>query len=159
MFERFTEDARRVLVTAQHESRALRHNYIGTEHFLLAMLRDVDGTAASVLHLFDISFEEVKEQVRRVVGEEDEVSTDQIPFTPRAKKVLGLSMNQAVSLGSDSIGSEHILLAIVAERECVAARILRDFDTDAAMIRREVRLLDLRRDSPKEAPREPDEPI
>jgi ATP-dependent Clp protease ATP-binding subunit ClpC len=158
MFERFTDNARQVVVAAQHEARALRHNYIGTEHLLLGLLRDEEGIAARVLHLFDITAEDVRAEIRRVIGQGDEALTGQIPFTPRAKRVLELSLREALSGGSNDIGTEHILLAIVAENEGVAARILLDFDTDAEMIRREVLLFNMRQGR-SEAPREPGEPI
>ena len=138
MFERFDERARQVVVVAQDESRALRHNYIGTEHLLLGLLRDQDGIAARVLDSLDITAEEVRAQIRRIVGEDDDVTTGQIPFTPRAKKVLEFSLREAESRGDDYIGTEHILLGIAAENEGVAARILLDFDVDGETIRREV---------------------
>ena len=138
MFERFTERARRVVVFAQHEARGLKHNYIGTEHILLGLLREEEGLAARVLESFDITVEEVRAQVARIVGLGDEVTTGQIPFTPRAKKVLELSLREAISLGHNYIGTEHILLGIVRENEGVAARILLDFDADAEKIRNEI---------------------
>ena len=138
MFERFTERARRVVVLAQHEARGLKHNYIGTEHILLGLLREEEGLAARVLESFDITVEEVRAQVARIVGLGDEVTTGQIPFTPRAKKVLELSLREAISLGHNYIGTEHILLGIVRENEGVAARILLDFDADAEKIRNEI---------------------
>jgi ATP-dependent Clp protease ATP-binding subunit ClpC len=155
MFERFTENARQVLVAAQDESRALRHNYIGTEHLLLGLLRDEEGIATRVLHLFDLTVEDVRAEIRRVVGEGDEVVTGQIPFTPRAKRVLELSLREALSRGSNDIGTEHILLAIVAENEGVAARILLDFDIEAEMLGREVLLFDMRQGRSERAPRKP----
>jgi ATP-dependent Clp protease ATP-binding subunit ClpC len=158
MFERFTDNARQVVVAAQDEARALRHNYIGTEHLLLGLLRDEEGIAARVLHLFDITAEDVRAEIRRVIGQGDEALTGQIPFTPRAKRVLELSLREALSGGSNDIGTEHILLAIVAENEGVAARILLDFNTNAEMIRREVLLFNMRQGRSERAPREPAEP-
>ena len=138
MFERFTERARQVVVLAQDEARALKHNYIGTEHILLGLLREEEGLAARVLDQLDITVEEVRAQVARIVGQGDEVTTGQIPFTPRAKKVLELALREALSLGHNYIGTEHILLGLVRENEGVAARILLDFDADAEKIRNEI---------------------
>ncbi len=144
MFERFTERARQVVVLAQDEARVLRHNYIGTEHILLGLLREEEGLAARVLWSFDITVEKVRAQVARIVGEGDEVTTGQIPFTPRGKKVLELSLREALSLGHNYIGTEHMLLGLVRENEGVAARILLDFGADAETIRNEVmRMLSL----------------
>ena len=127
MFERFTERARQVVVLAQDEARALKHNYIGTEHILLGLLREEEGLAARVLESLDITVEEVRAQVARIVGQGDEVTTGQIPFTPRAKKVLELALREALSLGHNYIGTEHILLGVVREGEGVAASILAGF--------------------------------
>jgi ATP-dependent Clp protease ATP-binding subunit ClpC len=138
MFERFTERARQVVVLAQDEARTLKHNYIGTEHILLGLLREEEGLAARVLDTLDITVEEVRAQVARIVGQGDEVTTGQIPFTPRAKKVLELALREALSLGHNYIGTEHILLGLVRENEGVAARILLDFDADAEKIRNEI---------------------
>jgi ATP-dependent Clp protease ATP-binding subunit ClpC len=138
VFERFTERARQVVVLAQDEARALKHNYIGTEHILLGLLREEEGLAARVLESLDITVEEVRAQVARIVGQGDEVTTGQIPFTPRAKKVLELALREALSLGHNYIGTEHILLGLVRENEGVAARILLDFDADADKIRNEI---------------------
>src|SRR5438552_3445060 len=138
VFERFTERARQVVVLAQDEARALKHNYIGTEHILLGLLREEEGLAARVLESLDITVEEVRAQVARIVGQGDEVTTGQIPFTPRAKKVLELALREALSLGHNYIGTEHILLGLVRENEGVAARILLDFDADSEKIRNEV---------------------
>src|SRR6201982_3541914 len=138
MFERFTERARQVVVLAQEEARTLKHNYIGTEHILLGLLREEEGLAARVLESLDITVEEVRAQVARIVGQGDEVTTGQIPFTPRAKKVLELALREALSLGHNYIGTEHILLGLVRENEGVAARILLDFDADAEKIRNEI---------------------
>src|SRR5437588_1030712 len=138
VFERFTERARQVVVLAQDEARALEHNYIGTEHILLGLLREEEGLAARVLESLDITVEEVRAQVARIVGQGDEVTSGQIPFTPRAKKVLELALREALSLGHNYIGTEHILLGLVRENEGVAARILLDFDADAEKIRNEI---------------------
>lgn len=126
MFERFTEQARQVVVFAQEEARTLRHNYIGTEHLLLGLLRE-RSAASRALERFDLTLEEVQAQVARIIGQGDEVGTGQIPFTPRAKKVLELSLREALKEGHNYIGPEHILLGLVAEGKGVAARILVDF--------------------------------
>jgi ATP-dependent Clp protease ATP-binding subunit ClpC len=138
VFERFTERARQVVVLAQDEARALKHNYIGTEHILLGLLREEEGLAARVLESLDITVEEVRAQVARIVGQGAEVTTGQIPFTQSAQKVLELALREALSLGHNYIGTEHILLGLVRENEGVAARILLDFDADAEKIRNEI---------------------
>jgi ATP-dependent Clp protease ATP-binding subunit ClpC len=140
VFERFTERARQVVVLAQDEARALRHNYIGTEHILLGLLREEEGLAARVLESFDITIEEARARLVRVVPQGDEeVTAGQIPFTPRAKKVLELALREALALGNHEwIGTEHLLLGLVRENEGVAVRILLDFDADAEKIRNEV---------------------
>ena len=119
MFERFTERARQVVVLAQEEARILKHNYIGTEHILLGLLREKEGLAARVLESLDITVERVRAQVVRIVGSGEEVTSGQIPFTPRAKKVLELALREALSLGHNYIGTEHILLGLVRENEGV----------------------------------------
>jgi hypothetical protein len=138
MFERFTERARQVVVLAQEEARTLKHNYIGTEHILLGLLREEEGLAARVLESLDITVERVRAQVVRIVGSGEEVTSGQIPFTPRAKKVLELALREALSLGHNYIGTEHILLGLVNENEGVAARILLDFDADSEKVRNRV---------------------
>jgi hypothetical protein len=124
-----------VVVLAQEEARTLKHNYIGTEHVLLGLLREEEGLAARVLESLDITVERVRAQVVRIVGSGEEVTSGQIPFTPRAKKVLELALREALSLGHNYIGTEHILLGLVRENEGVAARILLDFDADSEKIR------------------------
>ncbi len=138
MFERFTERARQVVVLAQEEARALKHNYIGTEHLLLGLLREEEGVAARVFDKLEISVEEVRAAVVRIVGSGEEVPQGQIPFTPRAKKVLELALREALSLGHNYIGTEHILLGLIREEEGVATRILLDLDADPEKIRNEV---------------------
>jgi ATP-dependent Clp protease ATP-binding subunit ClpC len=138
MFERFTERARQVVVLAQDEARTLKHNYIGTEHILLGLLREEDGVAGRVLEALGVTVEAVRAQVARIVRQGDEVVTGQIAFTPRAQKVLELGLREALSLGHDYIATEHILLGLVRENEGVAARILLEFDADADRIRNEV---------------------
>jgi len=138
VFERFTEPARQVVVGAQEEARALSHNYIGTEHILLGLLHERDGLAARALDALGITIEEVRAQVARIVGLGDEMTTGQIPFTPRAKKVLELSIREALALGHNYIGTEHVLLALARENEGVAVQILLDLDADAERIESEV---------------------
>ncbi|MGI5939445.1 MAG: ATP-dependent Clp protease ATP-binding subunit [Thermoleophilia bacterium] len=138
MFERFTERARQVVVLSQDEARGLRHNYIGTEHLLLGLLRESDGVAAKVLGGLEVGLEEVRNEVTRIVGEGEHGPAGQIPFTPRAKKVLELALREALSLGHNYIGTEHILLGLVRESEGVAARILAEMDVDADCVRQEV---------------------
>ena len=135
MFERFSERARHVVVLAQDEARSLKHNYIGTEHLLLGLFREEEGIAARALESLGITLEEVRAQVARIVGEGDEISGGQIPFTPRAKKVLELSMREALSLGHNYIGTEHILLGVARENDGVAERILLDLGADDEKIR------------------------
>jgi ATP-dependent Clp protease ATP-binding subunit ClpA len=143
MFERFTERARQVVVHAQAEAHTLRHNYIGTEHILLGLLCEEEELAARVLDSLDITLDEVRAQVVRIVGRGDEqVAAGQIPFTPRAKKVLELALREALSLGDNYIGTEHVLLGLVSENEGVGARILLVFEADAEKIRNEtIRML------------------
>ena len=139
MFERFTERARQVVVLAQDESRSLRHNYIGTEHLLLGLLREEEGLAARVLEGLGVMLEEARAHVAAIVGQGDEVvATGQIPFTPRAKKVLELSLQEALALGHNHIGTEHILLGLARESRGVAMRVLLELGADAEMIRKEV---------------------
>jgi ATP-dependent Clp protease ATP-binding subunit ClpA len=138
VFERFTERARHVVVLAQEEARAFKHNYIGTEHILLGLLREEEGVAARVLGALEITVENVREQVEQIIGHGDEAAAGQIPFTPRAKKVLELALREALSIGHNYIGTEHILLGLVRENEGVAARILLEFDADAERVREEI---------------------
>jgi ATP-dependent Clp protease ATP-binding subunit ClpA len=138
MFEKFTESAREVVVLAQEEARTLKHNYFGTEHILLGLLREKEGLAARVLESLGITVERARADIVRIVHAGEEVSTDQIPFTPRAKKVLELALREALTLGHDHIGTEHILLGLVRENDGVASRVLLDFDADAEKVRNEV---------------------
>ena len=137
MFERFTERARQVVVLAQEEARQLRHEHIGTEHLLLGLLRE-EHIAAHVLEAFDVTIEEARAQVSRVVGVGDKAPVGQIPFTPRAKHALELSLREALSLGQNHIEPEHILLGLVQRPDSAGARILADFDLDAETLRNEV---------------------
>ena len=138
MFERFAEQARRVVVFAQEEARGLKHNYIGTEHILLGLLREEDGLAAHVLASLDVTLERVRAEVVRIVGSGEEPTEGQVPFTPRTKHVLELALRESLSLGHVQVGTEHVLLGLVREGEGVAARILRDLDADLEQIRNEV---------------------
>ena len=138
MFERFTERARQSVVLAQEEARALKHNYIGTEHILLGLLREEEGLAARVLESLHFTVEEVRAQVTQIVGRGDEIAVGQIPFTPRAKKVLELSLREALSLGHNWIGTEHVLLGLVHVDDGVASRILLDLGVTAEAAREAV---------------------
>ena len=124
MFERFTERARQVVVLAQEEARSFKHGYIGTEHILLGLLRVEDEIAARVLVKLGITIADVRSRVVEIIGDGDEATHGQIPFTPRAKKVLELSLREALSIGHNHIGAEHILLGLVRENDGVAARIM-----------------------------------
>jgi ATP-dependent Clp protease ATP-binding subunit ClpC len=140
VFERFTDSARQVLVLAQDEARVLRHNYIGTEHFLLALLREEEEEclAAQVLGSCGITHAAVRAQVIRVVGEGTEPTPRQIPFTKHARNVLNLTQDEAMSLDNNFIGTEHILLGLVSEREGRAAEILGELDAAGEKIREEI---------------------
>ncbi|MBN2248679.1 MAG: ATP-dependent Clp protease ATP-binding subunit [Coriobacteriia bacterium] len=135
MFERFTEKARRVVVYAQEEARMLNQNYIGTEHLLLGLIREQDGIAAKALESLDISVEDVHQQVEELIGRGTYVPTGHIPFTPRAKKVLELSLREALQLGHNYIGTEHILLGLIREGEGVAAQVLLNLGADLEKVR------------------------
>jgi hypothetical protein len=138
VFERFTEHARRVVVLAQEEARRLKHNYIGTEHLLLGLLGEEQGLAAQVLESLGMTLEDARRQVERIVGTGEEPPPSQIPFTPRAKKILELALREALSLDHNHIGTEHILLGLARESEGVACRILLDFDVHPPRLRNEV---------------------
>ena len=124
MFERFTDRARQTVVLAQEEARRLGHNYIGTEHLLLGLLREGEGVAAQAIGRMGISLADVRSDVVRIIGELSEAPSGHIPFTPRSKKVLELSLREAMQLGHNYIGTEHILLGLVREGEGVAAQVL-----------------------------------
>ena len=123
---------------AQEEAREISHNYIGTEHILLGLIREDEGIAARTLQSLDVTLEGVRSHVVQIVGRGEEPTAGQVPFTPRAKKVLELALREALSLGHDYIDTEHILLGLVRENEGVAARILLDFDADAEKVKNEV---------------------
>ena len=139
MFERFSDPSRQVVVLAQDEARALHHNYIGTEHILLGLLREERGLAARVLAAVNLKIESVRHEVREVVGEGDEAwsPAGQIPFTSRAKKVLELALREAQALGHEFIGTEHLLLGLARENDGVAMRILTGLGVGDERIRRE----------------------
>jgi ATP-dependent Clp protease ATP-binding subunit ClpC len=138
MFERFTERARRVVVLAQEEARMLNHNYIGTEHILLGLARESEGVAARALESLGISLEAVRQQVEEIIGRGQEAPSGHIPFTPRAKKVLELSLREAQQLGHNYIGTEHILLGLIREGSGVAAQVLVKLGADLNRVRQRV---------------------
>ena len=135
MFERFTDRARRVVVLAQEEARILDHNYIGTEHILLGLIHEGEGVAATALESLGISLEAVRSQVVELIGHGQAAPTGHIPFTPRAKKVLELSLREALQLGHNYIGTEHILLGLIREGEGVAAQVLIKLGADLEGVR------------------------
>ena len=138
MFERFTDRARRVVVLAQEEARMLNHNYIGTEHILLGLIHEGEGVAAKALESMNISLEAVRQQVEEIIGQGQAAPTGHIPFTPRAKKVLELSLREALQLGHNYIGTEHILLGLIREGEGVAAQVLQKLGADLNRVRQTV---------------------
>src|SRR5215204_6137486 len=138
MFERFTDRARRVVVLAQEEARLLNHNYIGTEHILLGLIHEGEGVAAKALESLGISLEAVRAQVEEIIGQGQSAPTGHIPFTPRAKKVLELSLREALQLGHNYIGTEHILLGLIREGEGVAAQVLVKLGADLSRVRQQV---------------------
>mgnify|MGYP002651093512 CR=1 FL=1 len=138
MFERFTDRARRVVVLAQEEARLLNHNYIGTEHILLGLIHEGEGVASKALEGLGISLESVREQVQEIIGQGQQAPSGHIPFTPRAKKVLELSLREALQLGHNYIGTEHILLGLIREGEGVAAQVLVKLGADLGSVRQQV---------------------
>src|SRR6195952_2251284 len=138
MFERFTDRARRVVVLAQEEARMLSHNYIGTEHILLGLIHEGDGIAAKALESLGVSLEAVRAQVEEIIGQGQQAPSGHIPFTPRAKKVLELSLREALQLGHNYIGTEHILLGLIREGEGVAAQVLHKLGADLNRVRQQV---------------------
>src|SRR3979411_3123653 len=138
MFERFTDRARRVVVLAQEEARMLNHNYIGTEHILLGLIHEGEGVAAKSLESLGISLEGVRSQVEEIIGPGPQEPSGQIPFPPRATKVLELSLREALQLGHNYIGTEHILLGLIREGEGVAAQVLVKLGADPSRIRQQV---------------------
>jgi ATP-dependent Clp protease ATP-binding subunit ClpC len=138
VFERFTDKARRVVVLAQKEARMLNHNYIGTEHILLGLVREEEGVAARALQSLAISLDDVRRKVLEIVGEGQAAPTGHIPFTPRAKKVLEMSLREGLQLGHNYIGTEHILLGLIREGEGVAAQVLQKLGADLNRVRQTV---------------------
>ena len=138
MFERFTDRARRVVVLAQEEARMLNHNYIGTEHILSGLIHEGEGVAAKSLESLGISLEGVRSQVEEIIGQGQQAPSGHIPFTPRAKKVLELSLREALQLGHNYIGTEHILLGLIREGEGVAAQVLVKLGAELTRVRQQV---------------------
>jgi ATP-dependent Clp protease ATP-binding subunit ClpA len=138
MFERFTDRARRVVVLAQEEARHLNHDYIGTEHILLGLIHEGEGVAAKALESLDISLQAVRTEVEERIGHGTEAPTGHIPFTPRAKKALELSLRETLALGHNYIGTEHILLGLIQEGKGVAAQVLVKLGADLARVRQQV---------------------
>ena len=138
MFERFTERARQVVVLAQDEARALAHDYIGTEHLLLGILREEEGIGARVLESLGVTVDRTRNQVVRIVGRGEQLASGQIPFTPHAKRALELALREATSLGHNDIGTEHILLGLVRAGDGVGAQVLAQFGLYAEHVREEV---------------------
>ncbi len=138
MFERFTDRARRVVVLAQEEARALDHGYIGTEHLLLGLIHEGEGVAAKALTALGINLDAVRDGVKTVIGRGQHPPAGHIPFTPRAKKVLELSLRESTQLGHNYIGTEHILLGLVREGEGVAAQVLVNLGADLSRVRQQV---------------------
>jgi ATP-dependent Clp protease ATP-binding subunit ClpC len=138
MFERFTDRARRVVVLAQEEARMLDHNYIGTEHILLGLIHEGEGIAAEALTTMGIGLDAVRGQVEQIIGKGQAKAAGHIPFTPRAKKVLELALREALQLGHNYIGTEHILLGLVREGEGVAAQVLQKLGADLNRVRQAV---------------------
>jgi ATP-dependent Clp protease ATP-binding subunit ClpC len=138
MFERFTDEARRIVVLAQEEARRLDHDYIGTEHILLGLIREGDGIAARAMGFFEISLDAARQQVEALIGRGQQAPSGHIPFTPRAKKVLELSLRESLQLGYSYIGTEHILLGLIREGDGVAAQVLVRLGGDLNRVRHEV---------------------
>jgi len=138
MFERFTADARQVIVLAQREARTLNHNYIGTEHILLAVIQQDEGEAAKSLESLGISLEGVRSQVEEILGQGEQAPSGHIPFTLRAKQVLELSLRESMQLDHDYIGAEHILLGLISEGEGAAAQLLVKLGAELTRVRQQV---------------------
>jgi len=138
LFEKFTDKARRVVVLAQEEAKLLNHNYIGTEHILLGLIHEGEGVAAKALEALGINLEQVREQVQEIIGKGQQAPSGHIPFTPRAKKVLELSLREALQLGHSYIGTEHLLLGLIREGEGVAAQVLTKLGADTNRVRQQV---------------------
>jgi ATP-dependent Clp protease ATP-binding subunit ClpC len=138
MFERFTDSSRRVVVLAQEEARRLDHGWIGTEHLLLGLISEREGVAAKALEAFGVPLDAARLRVEEIIGRGQQPPSGPVPFTPRSKKVLELSLREALQLGSDYIGTEHILLGLVREVDGVGAQVLREFGVDLERTRQQV---------------------
>ena len=152
MFERFDDQARRVIVHAQEEARLLSHNYIGTEHILLGIAREGSGVAVEALTALDVSLQAMRQQVVQIVGLGQNATSGHIPFTPRAKKVLELSLREALQLGQNYIGAEHILLGLIREGEGVGAQVLVRLGADLNRVRRQLIQLTTQHEGSQVAP-------
>ena len=141
MFERFTDRARRVVVLAQEEARMLNHNYIGTEHILLGLIHEGEGVAAKALESLGISLEGVRQQVEEIIGQGQQAPSGHIPFTPRAKKVLELSLREALAMKSRIIADGHIALGLLREGEGLAMKVLHDRGVDPVRLRQDLGLV------------------
>ena len=154
MFERFTDRARRVMVLAQEEARLLNHNYIGTEHLLLGLIHEGEGVAAQALESLSVSLPAVRQQVEEIIGRGQQTPSGRIPFTPRAKKVLELSRREALAMGHNYVGTEHILLGLLREGDGVAAQVLVLMGADLNRVRQQViRILSGHQDQDKDEPK------
>jgi ATP-dependent Clp protease ATP-binding subunit ClpA len=154
MFERFTDRARRVMVLAQEEARLLNHNHIGTEHLLLGLIHEGEGVAAQALESLSVSLPAVRQQVEEIIGRGRQAPSGRIPFTPRAKKVLELSRREALAMGHNYVGTEHILLGLLREGDGVAAQVLVLMGADLNRVRQQViRILSGHQDQDKDEPK------
>ncbi len=149
MFERFTDPARRTVDLAQEEARALNHNYIGTEHILLGLLRESEGIAAKALGSLGISLGAARQQVEEIIGRGLRVRSERVPMTPRAKRALELSLTEAVQRGDNHIGTGHVLLGLIREGRGVAIQVLMKLGCDPAAVRSRVTTMSL--EQPQEA--------
>jgi len=156
MFERFTDRARRVVVLAQEEARMLDHNYIGTEHLLLGLIHEGESVAARALKSLEISLQAARQQVEEIIGHGDQPPSGHIPFTPRAKKVLELSLRESRQLGQNYIGPEHILLGVLREGDGVAAQVLVKLHAELDQVRQ--RVIQLLHDPGQDVPVSPAPP-
>jgi ATP-dependent Clp protease ATP-binding subunit ClpA len=138
MFERFTDRARRVVVLAQEEARMLNHNYIGTEHVLLGLVHEGEGVAAKALESLGISLEGVRARIEEIIGQGEKAPTGHIPFTPRAKKALELSLREALQLGHNYIGTEHVLLGVIREGDGIGCRVLVELGAELTRVRQAI---------------------
>jgi ATP-dependent Clp protease ATP-binding subunit ClpA len=160
MFERFTDRARGVVVLAEEEARLLNHNWIGTEHLLLGLIREGEGVAAKALESLGISLQAVRQQVEEIIGQGQQVPSEDILFTPRSKKVLELSLRESQQLGQHCVGTEHILLGLIRERDGVAAQVLVKLGAELNRVRQQViQLISGQQPSPGRRPPREDAPV